>query len=223
MTAPGTWSPRTATRSSATSIWYLRRRSRPRWRRSWCTRRTAARHRLGADPRRPRRGWRRHPRSGRTATSRPHGRRPTSSTSSPRASCCRCGAPLTDLPAGDAGRAGVRLRTYSGPDDDDELLRVNNAAFAWHPEQGGWTEADVAERRGESWFDPAGLFLAFGRRLGCTARLSLDEGSRTSDPELGEVYVVGVDPAAQGRGLGAHADAGRACTTSRSGSAPRRP
>ena len=55
---------------------------------------------------------------------------------------------------------GVRIATYSGPGEDAELLRVNNAAFAWHPEQGGWTEADIAERRGESWFDPDGLFLA---------------------------------------------------------------
>ncbi len=66
---------------------------------------------------------------------------------------------LTDLPAVTQVR-GAELRTYSGPGDDDELLRVNNAAFAWHPEQAGWTERDVAERRGESWFDPAGLFLA---------------------------------------------------------------
>ena len=68
--------------------------------------------------------------------------------------------PLTDLPPVTVP-PGVRLATYSGPDDDDELLRVNNAAFAWHPEQGGWTEADIAERRGEAWFDADGLFLAF--------------------------------------------------------------
>ena len=48
-----------------------------------------------------------------------------------------------------------------GPVDDPEILRVNNAAFAWHPEQGGWTEREIAARRAESWFDPAGLFLAF--------------------------------------------------------------
>lgn len=106
--------------------------------------------------------------------------------------------PLADLPAPPAA-AEVSLRTYAGPGDDAELLRVNNAAFAWHPEQGGWTEDDVAERRSEAWFDPAGLFLAFdevsGKLLGFhwTKRHSVD---------LGEVYVVGVDPAAQGRGLG---------------------
>src|SRR5204862_7479949 len=54
--------------------------------------------------------------------------------------------PLTDLPPVTVAD-GVRISTYSGPADDAELLRVNNAAFAWHPEQAGWTEADIAERR----------------------------------------------------------------------------
>ncbi|OBG67621.1 MULTISPECIES: mycothiol synthase [unclassified Mycobacterium] len=101
--------------------------------------------------------------------------------------------------------AGVRVRTYAGTSDDAELLRVNNAAFADHPEQGGWTEAQLAERRDEPWFDPAGLFLAFddsdtkqaGKLLGFHwTKVHPDQ------PGLGEVYVVGVDPAAQGRGMG---------------------
>jgi mycothiol synthase len=98
---------------------------------------------------------------------------------------------------------GIALRTYSGPADDAELLRVNNAAFAWHPEQGGWTEHDIEARRNEPWFDPEGLFLATdaaepGRLLGFHwTKVHYDE-----DPVVGEVYVVGIDPAAQGRGLG---------------------
>ena len=120
--------------------------------------------------------------------------------------------PLRDLPSVPSPD-GVSLRTYAGPDDDAELLRVNNAAFAWHPEQGGWTEADLDTRRRESWFDPEGLFLAFdamsGKLLGfhwtkvhSGHRLG---GQERSDPgsQWGEVYVVGVDPEAQGRGLGA--------------------
>jgi mycothiol synthase len=96
--------------------------------------------------------------------------------------------------------ANVRLSTYSGPADDDELLRVNNAAFSWHPEQGGWTAADVAERRGESWFDPAGLFLAYDTTSGGLLGF---HWTKVHGSTLGEVYVVGVDPAAQGRGIGA--------------------
>lgn len=94
----------------------------------------------------------------------------------------------------------VRLTTYSGPEDDEELLRVNNSAFAWHPEQGGWTEADVAERRGESWFDPDGLFLAYDAGAGGLLGF---HWTKVHGPTIGEVYVVGVDPAAQGRGIGA--------------------
>ncbi|TCJ94143.1 mycothiol synthase [Nocardia alba] len=94
------------------------------------------------------------------------------------------------------------LRTYAGPVDDLEILRVNNAAFAWHPEQGGWTERDIAARRAESWFEPAGLFMAFD--AADTDRL-LGFHWTKQHPDAapaGEVYVVGVDPAAQGRGLG---------------------
>ncbi|APE18284.1 mycothiol synthase [Mycolicibacterium pallens] len=107
---------------------------------------------------------------------------------------------LRDVPHADVPD-GVSIRTYEGEADDAELLRVNNAAFSWHPEQGGWEQADLDERRREPWFDPEGLFLAFdddtGRLLGFHwTKVHADH------PGLGEVYVVGVDPAAQGRGLG---------------------
>jgi mycothiol synthase len=107
--------------------------------------------------------------------------------------------PLTDLPPVTVAD-GVRVRTYAGPADDAELLRVNNAAFAWHPEQGGWTAADIAERRGEPWFDAAGLFMAVDA---ATDKLLGFHWTKVHTQTLGEVYVVGVDPAAQGRGLGA--------------------
>ncbi len=112
---------------------------------------------------------------------------------------------LRDFPEPVGTPPGVRIRTYRGAADDAELLRVNNAAFATHPEQGGWTAANLAERRSEPWFDQEGLFLAYGdsesdqpdRLLGFHwTKVHLDQ------PGLGEVYVVGVDPSAQGRGLG---------------------
>lgn len=118
---------------------------------------------------------------------------------------------LSDLPPL-LGEPGVRLTTYPGPEVDAELLRVNNAAFHWHPEQGGWTQAEVDERRAESWFDPAGLFLAYDADDAAGERLlgfHWTKVHRTPDTEssdasgVGEVYVVGVGPDAQGRGLGA--------------------
>jgi mycothiol synthase len=104
-------------------------------------------------------------------------------------------APLPAIPE------GVQVRTYAGTADDPELLRVNNAAFAGHPEQSGWTPVDLAERRAEPWFDSRGLFLAFD-----TASEKLLGFHWTKvhpdQPGLGEVYVLGVDPSAHGRGLG---------------------
>jgi mycothiol synthase len=107
--------------------------------------------------------------------------------------------PLTGLPPVTVPE-GVRITTFSGPGDDAELLRVNNAAFAWHPEQSGWTDADIAERRAERWFDPDGLFMAVDEQ---TDKLLGFHWTKVHSADLGEVYVIGVDPAAQGRGLGA--------------------
>ncbi|WP_454792176.1 mycothiol synthase [Mycolicibacterium lutetiense] len=106
--------------------------------------------------------------------------------------------PLTDLPPL-RPTEGVRISTYAGPQDDAEILRVNNAAFAWHPEQGGWTEQEIVERRREPWFDPDGLFEAFDEHTGALLGF---HWTKVHDGNLGEVYIVGVDPAAQGRGLG---------------------
>lgn len=107
---------------------------------------------------------------------------------------------LKDLPPAAIPR-GVRVRTYRGAADDPELLRVNNAAFAWHPEQGGWTPEDMAERRADAWFDSDGLFLAFDEN---TDKLVGFHWTKVHPGRagLGEVYVLGVDPGVHGRGLG---------------------
>jgi mycothiol synthase len=92
--------------------------------------------------------------------------------------------------------AGVTIRGYRDS-DADEVVRVNAAAFAHHPEQGSMDRANLAERMAEPWFEPAGLLVAdSGSRL-----LAL-HWTKQHSPDLGEVYVVAVDPTAQGRGLG---------------------
>jgi mycothiol synthase len=94
---------------------------------------------------------------------------------------------------------GVTIRGYV-PEDADEVLRVNAAAFAHHPEQGSMDAANLAARMGEPWFDPAGLLVA---DAGPTQHGLLGfHWTKQHSAELGEVYVVAVDPAAQGRGLG---------------------
>ncbi|WP_406113205.1 mycothiol synthase [Kitasatospora purpeofusca] len=98
--------------------------------------------------------------------------------------------------------AGIELRTFRPGEDDAEWLRLNALAFAHHPEQGAWTAADLTDRLAEPWFDPAGFFLATrdGRPVGF--HWTKVHPATATEPELGEVYVVGVDPAEQGSGLG---------------------
>lgn len=93
---------------------------------------------------------------------------------------------------------GMRIRTFVPGQDEDAWLRVNAAAFATHPEQGRWTGADLADREIEGWFDPAGFFLAE-----TTAEPHVVGFHWTKqDGGAGEVYVLGIDPSAQGSGLG---------------------
>lgn len=99
---------------------------------------------------------------------------------------------LPELPA----RDDLILRGYR-PADASEVVRVNAAAFAVHPEQGAMDAANLAERMAEPWFDPTGLIVADDED-----RLLGFHWTKQHSPDLGEVYVVGVDPAAQGRGLG---------------------
>ena len=106
--------------------------------------------------------------------------------------------PLRDIPEV-AVPEGIRIRTYAGTGDHAELLRVNNAAFSWHPEQGGWSDTEIAARVGEAWFDPQGLFLATDEAGGHVLGF---HWTKVHGDDLGEVYVVGVDPAEHGRGLG---------------------
>ncbi|MFD8085498.1 mycothiol synthase [Kitasatospora sp. NPDC059722] len=97
---------------------------------------------------------------------------------------------------------GVELRTFRPGEDDAEWLRLNALAFAHHPEQGAWTERDLADRLAEPWFDPAGFFLATREGKVVGFHWTKVHGATATEPALGEVYVVGVDPAEQGSGLG---------------------
>lgn len=92
---------------------------------------------------------------------------------------------------------GVSVRTFRPGEDDATWLAVNAAAFATHPEQGRMSQRDLDERMAEDWFDPAGFFIAerAGQIIGF-------HWTKVHGPDLGEVYVVGVHPDAQGLGLG---------------------
>jgi mycothiol synthase len=93
--------------------------------------------------------------------------------------------------------AKVPIRAFVPGQDDEAVLTVNAAAFASHPEQGALDLDGLHERMAESWFDPAGLLVADreGEVLGF-------HWTKVHPDGTGEVYVVGVSPAAQGLGLG---------------------
>ncbi|MFG2723151.1 mycothiol synthase [Streptomyces sp. NPDC048416] len=94
--------------------------------------------------------------------------------------------------------AGVTVRAFTPGEDDTAWLAVNAAAFAHHPEQGSLTQRDLDDRKAEPWFDPKGFFLAEkdGELVG------FHWTKVHAEQRLGEVYVVGIRPDAQGGGLG---------------------
>jgi mycothiol synthase len=98
---------------------------------------------------------------------------------------------------------GITVRAFKPGADEDAWLAVNRRAFAHHPEQGSWTSDDLRRREEEAWFDPAGFFLAErdGQLAGFHWTKVHADGGENGEP-IGEVYVVGIDPGAQGVGLG---------------------
>jgi len=126
---------------------------------------------------------------------------------------------------------GVRLRSFLPGIDDDEWIGLNARAFVDLPDQGGWTLDDLHVRMREPWFDAEGFLVAEedaadGPRMvgfhwtkvhGADAHHHghvhshehageqhehAHDATHHGHEPIGEVYVVGVDPSQQGRGLG---------------------
>lgn len=93
----------------------------------------------------------------------------------------------------------IDIRRFRPDADEQAWLEVNARAFADHPEQGGVSSAGLRATMDEPWFDPDDFLVAVdaddGHMLGFHW---MKQHSQTR----GEVYVLGVDPDAAGRGLG---------------------
>jgi len=112
----------------------------------------------------------------------------------------RTALPLTgDVDPGPA----LHTRSFEVGHDEAAWLEVNNAAFAWHGEQGGWDLATLQQREREPWFRADGFLLheRDGRLAGfCWTKLH--PPSEPGDPLVGEIYVIAVHPDFHGLGLG---------------------
>ena len=93
----------------------------------------------------------------------------------------------------------LRLRAFHPGHDETAWLELNRRAFADHPEQGHWGLSDLTDREAEPWFDPKGFLLA---ERATDGRLLGFHWTKVHSQVLGEVYVLGVDPEAQGLKLG---------------------
>ncbi|MEZ2190594.1 mycothiol synthase [Corynebacterium sp. CCM 9204] len=131
----------------------------------------------------------------------------------------RIGGPRLVAAAETPDRGGYRIldlvesrRRFGRDIVDTEWLRVNNEAFDWHPEQGGWDAAKLARGQDTDWFDPHGVRLLWGDAGEDTESGRIPElagfhwtkwrGESEDGHATGEVYVVGLADGFRGRRLG---------------------
>jgi len=109
----------------------------------------------------------------------------------------RAGADLT-VPAGyEALNYPAAVERFGREAVEGQWLAVNNDAFSWHPEQGGWDADRLRRGMDTDWFDPDGVWFLY--RDGVMA------GFHWTKPHpggVGEVYVIGLATAFRGAGLG---------------------
>ena len=102
------------------------------------------------------------------------------------------------------------IRTFLPGLDNEEWLALNNKVFKNHPEQGAWSLKDLQTRLAESWFDPAGFFVATqdNKLIGFTwtkihgghSHKHDDQTEQHDHDPIGEIYITAV--ATSGTGLG---------------------
>jgi mycothiol synthase len=104
------------------------------------------------------------------------------------------------------------IRSFLLGIDDQAFLELNNNVFTDHPDQGGWSKTDFEVRVNEEWFDEKGFFVCEdkGKLIGFCwtkihgAHIHSHEGNEPDHGHeaIGEIYVLAVDPAYRGKGIG---------------------
>ncbi len=97
----------------------------------------------------------------------------------------------------------IELRSFDVGTDDEGFLRVNNRAFSWHPDQGGWDAERLHALTEAAEFDPSMLLIHDGPTGVidgfCWTKI---HPATEADPALGEIFVIAADPTTHGTGLG---------------------
>lgn len=110
------------------------------------------------------------------------------------------------LPCAEKTAANFMTRAFQVGRDEETFLAVNNRAFAWHPDQSNWSKEKLQSVMSEPWFDANGFLLTEHQQNGeailagfCWTKIHL---ATDNDPEMGEIFVIAVDPQFHGQGLG---------------------
>lgn len=107
---------------------------------------------------------------------------------------------LDDLAPASACPDGVRVRILDTDSESDRegWLRLSNAAFDGHPENGAWSRQGLDWRMNAAWTDATRFPVAEDEHgLAAGVWTKVEPGATT-----GELHVVATHPRAQGRGLG---------------------
>ena len=91
----------------------------------------------------------------------------------------------------------VRVEAFMPGVDEQTWLDVNNRAFSGHPENGRWTLDVLGDRMRQPWFSSEGVRMAW-----IDGELAGFCWTKRHNDQMGEIYVIAVDPAFQGHGLG---------------------
>jgi len=105
-----------------------------------------------------------------------------------------------------------QIRSFLPELDNNAWLTLNNLAFANHPEQGNWSEADLSIRLNEDWFDEKGFFVAqdkdqligfcWTKIHGGHSHSHLAGEDHHDHAPIGEIYVTAVSNKYAGKGMG---------------------